>query len=414
MTCCHRVSLLIVLAAVALAAIAPPEAAATLARVRGLGDGAAYLEDDANVLTWFASLVDHPDRVVLDLGHLDHDRAGSLNRTLSGGGGGLHAQLDRAGHWGTLGLYVQETLPAGAPGGAITLLGARRFGKLAVGGKAMFSSHYEGSNATEIYGEGEGLYFHAFGLSTRWSVRPGLTGDIAAEIVNVQGDAGRQDLWYLPYQQAWTTWGARTRWFLALSEVATLVPAFDHRQDDRQALAALLDAPADRHARRTAAGLGMNLQPAGHDQQPFGQTLVVISGELSWGRERNTRLPDSGFIYEYDRSDATYREVHARVGLETMVQPWLTIRGALQYYRLQNEVDAARGLTDEGRPVRWLEERRIQVLTPITLGVSLHAGPFQADLVLNARWTETYGTFPFGPVASARGTYTGVVLGYRF
>lgn len=391
--------------ALVLAAAAP--AGATLARLRALGDGSAYLEDDANVLAWFASLVDYPDQIVLDLGHLDHDAAGSLNRSLDGTAGSVHARLGRAGRWGTLGIQVQETLPAGAPGGAVTTLYARAFGKLALGGKAMFSSHFEGANSSASYGHGEALYFHLFGLAGRLDVADGLYGDLAGEIVNTQGDAGEQDLWQLPAGNTWTSWCARTRWFVGLNETTALVPACDHRQDDRKVYDATLAAPADRHARRTAVGCGLNLLPNADN-------LVVISGELAWGRDRRELLPDSAVLYELDRADLTYREVHARVGLETRVLPWLSVRGALQYWRLQHEERATRGRLWDGQPERWSETQAITVLTPVTLGVGLHAGPLQADLVLNARWVETCGTFPFGPQQVERGTYTGIVLGYRF
>lgn len=399
-----RWSLLMIVALLAAAAV---PADASLARLRALGDGAAYLEDVAHVMVWFALLVDYPDQVVLDLGHLDHDAPGSLNRSLVGPAGGLHARLDQAGRWGTFGVYVQETLPAGAPGGAITLLGARQFGRMALGGKAMFSSHFRGCNATDSWGQGEGLYFHAFGLAARWDLRRGLYGDLAAEIVNIQGDAGEEDLWRLPYQQTWTTWGARTRWFVSLGENTALVPVIDHRQDERQVYAAVLAAPADRLARRTAAGLGLNLLPDGDN-------LVVISGELTWGRDRHHRLTNSGTGHEFDHGDRRYNEIHARVGLESVVTPWLTVRGALQYWRLQHELDLSRGGPPGGPPDRWAEDRSIEVLTPITLGLGFFAGPFFVDLVLNARWTETYGTFPFAPVSAARGTFTGINLGYRF
>lgn len=393
--------------ALAILASTPTDATATQARIRALGDGAAYLEDDANVLVWFATLAEHPDRVLLDLGHLDHDAGGSLNRSLQRPGGGLHARLDRHGRWGVVGLYIQESLAADEPGGAITLLGARRFGALTLGARAMLSSHLDGRNATESYGTGESLYFHAFGLSARWHARAGLRGDLAGEVVNTQGDAVAQDLWVLPAQHTWTTWGARTRWFLDLSDTAVLVPSFDHRQDDRLRYGEVIAAPANHHGRRTAAGLGLNLRTAD-------ASLIVVSGDISWGKRRDNRLVDRSFMHEYDRAVQTYQQIHARVGLERRVRPWLTLRGALQYWRLQHEHEATRGRGDDGLPLRWLAEQSVEVLTPITLGVGLNRGPFQADLVLNARWTETYGTFPFGPLVAERGTYTGIVLGYHF
>jgi len=405
--CRPRPTAAVALAAVVLFAALAAPASATLTRVRTLGDGASYLEDDSNALVWFASLVDYPDQAVLDLGDLDHDAPGSLNQSLTNSAGGFHARLDQAGRWGTVGLYVQEDLPAGAPGGAVTLLWARELGEVVLGLKGSFSSYFEGENSTETVGYGESLYFHVYGASARWDVNDGLYGDLAYEIVNVQGDAAEQGSYSLPPQQTWSTWGARTRWFVAASPTVVVVPVFDHRQDDRQVYAEIPAAPADQHAYRTAVGCGVNLL-ADPDN------LVVVSAEYRWGRELYDRLVDQSTSWEYDHSDRHYEEIQARVGLESRVLPWLAVRGSLQYLRLQDELRKTRGHTLPEDPDRWAEDQSITILTPITLGVGLFAGPFQADLVLNARWGETYGTFPFTASPQERGTYTGITFGYRF
>ena len=387
--------------------LAASQATATLTRVRSLGGNLNYLEDDAGATVWYAPLLDYPDQIVLDVGDLNHDASGSLNQSLTHSAGSFHARLDEAGKWGTIGVYVQEDLPQDAPGGGATLLAARQFGKVGIGLKGQFTSHFEGFNSTETDGTGESLYFHAYGLGARWDVSDGVYGDIAGEIVNVQGDAASQDLWHLSTQQTWTTWGARTRWFIGLSETTVLVPVFDHRQDDRQVYDDIIAAPADQHARRTTAGLGFNLLP-----DP--DNLVVISAEYRWGLEQHDRLDGNSTAWEYDYSELVYNEGHVRVGLESRVLPWLTVRGALEYYRLQQERLATRGETVPGEADRWAEAKSIEVLTPITLGFGFHFGSFQADLLLNARWSETYGTFPFGPQTNERGTYSALTLGYRF
>jgi hypothetical protein len=401
-----RPALLIITLVALVLALATP-ATATLTRVRTLGGGASYLEDDSGAMVWYAPLIDYPDQVVLDLGDWDHDAPGGMNQSVVNTAGSAHFRLDQAGRWPTIGVYVQEDLPAEAPGGAITLLGAQSLGKLTLGLKASFSSYFEGANSNDAEGWGESLYFHAYGLGARWDVSDRLYGDLAGEIVNVQGDARAQDLWYLPPQQTWTTWGLRTRWFYGLNETTALVPVFDHRQDDRQVFSEAVGAPADQHARETAAGLGVNILP-----DP--DNLVVLSAEIRWGRQLHDRLPGNSTTWNYDRSDFTWHEIHARVGLESRVLPWLTVRGALRYLRLQDERSSSGGETLPTDPERWAEDQSIRVRTPITLGVGLHAGAFQADLLLNARWTETYGTIPFAPVPTVEGTFTGITLGYRF
>ncbi len=401
----HRTSVA-ALATLVAALLCAGQASATLTRARTLGGNLNYFEDDAGVIVWYAALLDYPNQAVFDLGDYDHDGDGAWNQRTTGTAGGFHAKLDQAGTW-AVGLYLQEDLPQDAPGGGATLLAAHQFGNVGLGLRGQFTSYFEGANSTETDGYGESLYFHSYGLGARWDVSDGVYGDIAGELVNVQGDAANQDLWTLPPQQAWSTWGARTRWFVATGETTVLVPVLDHRQDDRHVYAAILDAPADMHSRLTAAGLGLNLLP-----DP--DNLVIVSGEYRWGHEQFDRQVGNSTSWEYDQSDLIYNEVHARVGVESRVLPWLTLRGALSYYRLQQEQLATRGETVPGEADRWLESKSIDVSTPVTLGFGFHFGSFQADLLLNARWTETYGTFPFGPTPETRGTYSALTLGYRF
>jgi len=387
------------------AAAAP--AAASLIRARALGGDLGYVEDDAGPTVWYGALVDYPDQVVLDLGQYDHDGSGALNDRLRGAGGGAHLALGRDGGLGVLGVYVQEELPAGAPGGGVTLLGARSFGRLALGLRGQFTSHFQGSNSNEQPGWGESLYFHGYGLGARWDAGDRLYGDLAAELVNVQGDAAVQDLWRLPAQQTWATWAVRTRWFWAHGDRTVLIPLLDHRADDRQVVSQSVGAPADQHAWRTALGLGANLLP-----DP--DNLVVVSGEFRWGRQLHDRLRGQSSDWQFDRSDLRWYEIHARVGLESRVLPWLSVRGALEYLRLQRERRSTRGQTVAGESDRWAEDEAIVVRTPITLGAAIHLGRFQADVVLNARQWQTYGTIPFAPTPTATGTFTGVSLAYLF
>ena len=386
---------------------AASQAAATLTRVRSLGGNLNYLEDDAGATVWYAPLLDYPDQVVLDVGNLDHDAAGSLNRSLTHSAGSFHARLDEAGKWGTVGIYVQEDLPAGAPGGGTTLLAARQFGKVGLGLKAQFTSHQKSFDSTETDGRSESLFYHSYGLGARWDVSDGIYGDLAGDVVNDQASAESQDIWHLPPQHTWSTWGARTRWFIGLSETTVLVPVLDHYQDDRQVYDEIIAAPADLRARRTTAGLGLNLLP-----DP--DNLVVVSAEYRWGSEQHDRLAGRSTVWEFDYSELTYKEIHSRVGLESRVLPWLTLRGALEYYRLQHERLATRSQSAPGEPDRWAEAKSTEVLTPVTLGLGLHFGAFQGDLLLNARWPETYGTFPIGQRTNERGTYSALTLGYRF
>jgi hypothetical protein len=403
----HRRHALLALAVALLALALARPAAATDPRVRALGDGANYFEDDTAPLAWFGALVDYPDQVVLDLGEYDHDGGGSFNARMRGAGGGATLRLDETGRWGVLGVFVQEDLPAGAPGGAINLLGARRLGAVSLGFRAMLSSHFDGANTTESWGRGESLYFHSYGLGARWDVSDAFYGDLAAEIVNTTSDAAEEELWSLPASSVWRSWGVRTRWFRALSDEVVLVPVFDYREDDRRIASAAIGAPADQHAWQSSAGLGVNLL-----RDP--DNLILVSGEWRWGTEEHDRLRGASSGWDYDTYDLDYHEIHARVGVESRVLPWLAVRGSLQYLRLQREEDWTRGEYVADDPDRWAADSVIRVRTPITLGCALLAGPFQADLVLNGHWSDAAGTVPFGARPVATGTFSGLSVRYLF
>ncbi len=382
-------------------------ALATGPRVRALGDGGAYFEDDTAPLLWFGALVDYPDQIVLDLGEYDHDGSGTFNERMLGSGGRATLRLDEAGRWGVLGLAVQEDLPAGAPGGAINLLGARRFGAHTLGARVMLSSHFDGANSSETFGTGESLYFHSYGVATRWDVSDRLYGDVVGEVVNTKSDGNEEQLYTLPAQSVWSSWAVRTRWFWAASDQVVLVPVVDTRHDDRDLLSTRVGAPADQAAWQSSVGLGVDLL-----RDP--DNLVIVSGEWRWGAEDHRRLRGHSTGWEYDASELEYHEIHARVGLESRVLPWLTVRGSLQYLRLQRELRLSRSEFEPGDPDRWAEDTEIHVRTPITLGCALHAGAFQADLVLNGHWSEPAGAVPFAPRPVETGTFSGLSLRYLF
>lgn len=399
-------SALIAAGLIALTILALP-AGATEPRVRALGDGAAYFEDDTAPLTWFGALVDYPDQLVLDLGEYDHDGHGSLNERLQSAGGGLHLRLDEAGRWGVLGLYVQEDLPADAPGGAINVMGARRFGRLSLGARAMLTSHFDGENSTESWGSGESLYIHAYGLGARWDHNDRLYGDLAGEIVNTKSDAAEEDLWQLPASSIWSSWAARTRWFWSLNPQVVVVPLVDLRHDERKIVSDVLGAPADLDAWQSSGGIGFNLL-----RDP--DTTILISGEWRWGTEEHQRIRGTAASWNYDTSDLDYHEIHARVGLEKRLTPWLSVRGSLQYLRLQREQAYTRGVDLDGDPFRWAEDTEIKVRTPITLGLAAHLGQFQADMVLNGHWSTAPGIVPFAARPLDTDTFSGLSLRYLF
>jgi hypothetical protein len=385
-----------------LSAAAMPVRAGT-ARLLALGGDAGYCADAVDVLRWYGSLADYPDRAVFEFGDLVHgrDRAPS-DPGLIGHGGGVHARLSQNGNWGTAAFYFQDHLPQSDVDGAFSALWSRRFGPLDVGCGGRFTTYGDSEVGTAVGDRIDAQYHHQYGLGVRGAPCAGLRLEAAGEIVNSRAES-HGALYHMSPTNDWSTFGLRVRGFVELGPDLTLVPLVDHLGDRRSAYDAVIDSPADLDAALTILGAAVNLRP-----DP--DTLLLIGCEYRRGH-RDLKLRDEGSLAAaWDSSTRDFYQIRGRAGLETAVLPWLTARAAMQYVRVHDDLLLVSGGAHPDQERRRLEA----VATPLTLGFALRHGRLTADFAYNDSAPLNPGLPGDGLFGSGGEGYSAFSFGYEF
>jgi hypothetical protein len=392
------------LAALALVAVLPPAAGATTARVRALGGQSDLLEDDLGVVRWYGALADYPDLAVLETGDLDHDAGGSITDKLAGSGGGLHAAFDQAGRWGVAAMYFGDDLPEPDPGGWFRLLYARRFGPVALGATFRGTSHSEAVSAPPDQTlQGGSRFLHDLGLGARWDVSDRLYADLAADIR--EGEIDYYDNANgITYEDdgSFDSFSLRGRAFHGLTRDIAAVLRLEWQRDLRPVTDDIMAGLVDLDATVFRAGLGFNILP-----DP--DNLVIAS--VDYDRREENRDARHPFYAQWEDGWRDWWRLDVRVGIESRVRPWLTLRGAASYRRT---VDEHLYTYDWTGYEERLYDYEVSVRTPVTLGCALHVGPVDADLVFNDRALFDMDSGCARRDTGEDATYTSLTIGYEW
>jgi hypothetical protein len=339
---------------------------ASEARLRALGGNADFLEDASNARRWYGSLVDYPGRATMEFGTWNH----SADDSVTGRGGALHVQFDEAGRWGVGGIHWGENLPAPDPGGWIRLLYAREFGPVALGLTFLGTSHSAADNGDEFALTGESRFTHDLGLGARFDLSDQLYVDLAAEALDAEVDyydndngITREDL------GGWHGFGLRARAFHAVADELAMVYRVDWRRETRPITDPDIGGLTDLDADIFAGGIGftMLLDP---------DVMVLVSSDYQRREdERDAVIP---FVSDWERIWRLWWRLDVRVGLETRILPWLTLRGATGYRRTVDE--SLQRLTWSEEFAESHYEYLISVDVPIAVGVGVHLGTLDLDL----------------------------------
>jgi len=351
--------------------LAAGSALATTARVRALGGQSDFYEDAAAVQRWYAALLDYPDRAVLEAGEWNHDTG-----DIEGSGGALHLQFDAAGRWGTAAMYFGDDQPEPDSGGWFRLLYGRRFGSVALAATFRGTSWSQAASEPPDHAlQGTSRFVHDLGLGARWDLGELSYVDLAAEIreqetdfyddehgITVEDDGG------------FASWGARGRLFQALDRRAAAVLRLEWYRDLRPVTDAVMDGLVDLDRRSFRAGLGFDILV-----DP--DNLLLVS--VDYDHREEDRAAVHPFYADWEHGWRDWWRLDVRVGVESRLWPWLTLRAAASYRRTVDE----RLYTYTWSPD--FQERAyaydLGVITPVVLGLGLHYGKLDADLVINDR-----------------------------
>ncbi|MCB1184039.1 hypothetical protein KDM41_11450 [bacterium] len=365
---------------------------ATSARLAALGGG-AYLEDDANVLRWYGSVVDYPDALVLDLGHFTlpegwHDTAGAR---VSGPALGAHVQPDSAGVWGVIAAYWHErgddtdpgSLARDRLGATGTLVWGRRFGAVQPA-LLVRASRREDVNPYNRLGTRT-----EFGAGLRWDVADGAYLDLAGEtrrheetVTEGPGvdTAGGDGL------------GLRARAFLRVGEHTALVPLLDWIAADRPVAAPAADLARSVRGQRLQVGAGLNWYP-----DP--DHVMVVSAEHA-----HTHVDLRGAAWDDAPAGIAGRRRDTwalAAGFESRFRHWLMFRGSFRYADV-SEVSADGAFRDD-----WAR-------FTVNLGAAVQLGPADLDLAICDREPRPLAGDTDPALAVDPSTWLGLTLRWRY
>lgn len=385
------------------------EVRATTVRIASLGGGGDYFEDEANVKSWYGSLVDYPNLATLDFGHFNiyygyHDDAG---RTISGPSLSIHQDL--GGQWGQVYLQLNAIEGDANTGslyrddleGAFSLMYARLVGPVQIG--LMYrqgSGEKEGTDTAVFENYLTRSKLHQLGLGLRMDLSESAYLDLVGEIRNTReeflpdGNSGSE---YSGDLESTSDFSVRGRLFLKLGERTALVPLIEYHAADRPVQPQSIGYfPAiDGHLFRLGCGLDF-----------YSDTDHFIYAAGEWNRG-STLYKYGGFIGQtipaWTNDWNTYSLL---VGWESRFLPWMTLRSSAGYY-------LSRGKGTQQNPMEEDIQFDYDDLR-YTLGAGFHLGAFDLDAALSENepfpfygdWGVTYRGY--------RTTYLSVALRWMY
>ena len=377
---------------------------ATSTRIQSLGGDGDYFEDDFNVLRWYGSLPAYGDLAVLELGDIFLN--GAIESEVFHQGAGIHAHLDSAQRWGTAALYVSDiTDPYQVPG-TLSFLWSRRFGLVQAG----FSYQWARVDYEQILDDGVATTWQetnaTVGLGLRFDLADRAYLDLAGDwIGTARAYERRHGLDAFPYVEqegVWQSYTLRSRAFWGVTETVALVPLVDHWHHEHLDLSRFeFTVPAELDSRQTRLGLGV-------DVFPDSDNMLVLSYEYRFGDATNTVLLNQSDLLRWECDSHSH---HLRLGFESRLTSWLTLRGGAMQVLPKLEVKAF--YTDgqeEGQIVENSEKPRLD----LNLGLGLHFGAFDADFVFHDDAPFSLGQLLLGAGYQRTSNFTSITLRYAF
>lgn len=388
------------LAAVLLTAAA---AHASSTRVLSMGGDGDFIEDADNVLRWYGSLASYPDLVVLELGDYV---AGDDGGDARGQGGGAHVALDRAGRWGVAAAYLHADDQDGSDRPEARLAWGGAWDGLQAGAAWTYRGEVDEmaldrwspfSREREDFTLGAGLRADA-GPRTYVDLAGDLTWTDRAYAVDggvLADDHGRAD-----------TYGLRLRAFHGVSEKVVLVPVLALEREihpEYDLFADLYDDVYDYDMRGATLGLGLDILPDPDLQ-------IVVSAAWRDSRLRLTGPRLDGTALRARSEDMTAQIL--RIGFEARTRPWLSLRAGVRQIFYDQKVHDR--LAEDGEQDVSVRIHRADSIFELTLGLALHAGAIDLDMVFNDDAPFAAGSFLTGGGREEEVNFTRISLTYGF
>jgi hypothetical protein len=189
--------------------------------------------------------------------------------------------------------------------------------------------------------------------------------------------------------------------FYGVSDKVVITPMFEYVRDVRVTFSETLDDAADLDAHVTRLGIGASVFPDIDN-------LVLVTFEYRRGEE--DLLGRGALFADYRQQEGEWYSLHGRVGVESRILAWLTLRLGVEYRRNDEESLLLRPV--EGAPDVWNARHDVYVETPLNIGLGMHFGAFTADFVVNDGAPFGLGYAFTGAGRSDSVTFTSITLSY--
>jgi hypothetical protein len=368
------------------------QAYATSSRVASMGGGDDYFEDVNNVLRWYGSLASYGGTALFEFGDAGDYGSSRYRRAAA-----VIAELGNNGSLGTGGLFLFGEDPQDV----LRLAWGKEFGNLQLGCQWRLSFDSWEIRNYALYDFFDYEYIEqSFGVGGRYELGERTYLDAAVDIDqtwNVIESMDTGDRFESGYDA--DTYSARARLFHGVSERTVIVPMLEFVRHLNMYYDRNRDDYYDQDHRKYRVGLGWNYMP---------DVDTMLVGSISYRyfdiARRYPRLGVGPSFYHMTENHYTLR-----FGLERRTASWLTLRAGvwqkLWNYDLEEKQTAeAVGVMDEGG---WED-------LELTLGLAVHFGPFDADLVFNDNAPFNVGSIFTQAGADAPTTWNKITLQYVF
>jgi hypothetical protein len=396
----------------ALLLVWPEGSLATSTRINSLGGSGGFFEDNHNVLRWSGSLGDYPDLAIIETGHFDltHGYDDDWGKSVSGPGGGVHARFDKAGRWGTGGLYFHGSADDSDPGslhrsylgGSVTALYSREVA--GVSGALIFrhtaDTDFKSNLVKPVPIEiGYERSRDDIGLGARLDLSEKAYLDLAGDIRHISDRAYGSDPnnlnWDTGDLDSWNNFGLRTRAFIGLNDRLALAPLLEYISEDFTSTSfagtGLLRETSNNSGRLVRLGAGLNFFVNADN-------FLLFSTEYLDGKVDHTISDLDGAVDHFWQED--YSVLLMRLAFETRLAHWITVRASSGYEHVDNRGTLPNPPTGEH--------------IPLGLGVGLHLGSLAMDLALTDREPQGLSRYSATLPGVESATWLSITLSYGF
>lgn len=376
------------------------DALASESRIQAMGAAGDYMEDSRNTLQWYGTIPAYGDILCLELGTLAQETGSSRLRDSSLG---LNLDLGDKGRLGTAGFNLtgsNDANPQGSSAGLHWGIGHHhQFGMMVRFRDAEAASEREPGGYRNLRVERD----LTLGAGLRLDLGELTYLDFAGDLTGTDRKLVDDGWLILDDQGNYNTWSCRMRVFRSLGTRLAVVPYWsvtDREQGWLDPQGAFSAALLERDRR---VGLGLNYFPDADSMILIAVEYGDISGSLT---PTFSILPHSVLTWNSE----SYTFV---IGLESRLRSWVSFRaGARAFYGTREDYPPLTTLADYDPATygRGYVERGMD----LSLGLALHLGRFDLDLVVNSEPIFHLGNILTGDEGSEQANISCVSLTYLF